>query len=184
VVFRQAAAAPAKQGRNFVAPTVVATLSGDWRVSFDPRWGGPAVTSFGSLTDWTKNADAGVKYYSGQAVYYKMFNKPADLPAGGRVLLDLGDVRDVAVVRLNGRELATLWLPPWRVDVTATLQAGENTLEIIVINPWNNRLVGDAKLPAAERRTSLTLATVKPATPLIPAGLLGPVTLQLAAKEN
>ena len=98
--------------------------------------------------------------------------KPA---AAARVVLDLGDVRDLATVKVNGREFTTLWLPPWRVDITAAVKPGENALEIEIINPWNNRLVGDASLPADRRKTSLALATVTEQAPLMPAGLLGPV---------
>jgi len=87
-------------------------------------------------------------------------------------------VRDMASVRLNGKDLGTLWTPPWQVDITSAAKAGANTLEISVVNPWNNRLVGDASLPPEKRRTSLSLATIKPKTPLRSAGLLGPVSLK------
>lgn len=97
-----------------------------------------------------------------------------------RVWLDLGEVRDVAVVRLNGKDVGTLWIAPWQLEVTSLLKPGENSLEVEVINVWNNRLVGDLPLPPAQRRTSLSLATVKPKAPLLPAGLLGPVTLRWA----
>ncbi len=179
VVFRDANAGPPKTGRNFPGITPVATLTGDWEVSFDPKWGGPAKTTFGALTDWTKHPDAGIKFYSGKGVYRKSFDWAGAVPPGRRVLLDLGDVRDLAVVRVNGRELGTVWIAPWRMDISDAVKPGANALEIEVINPWNNRLVGDAALPAAKRRTSLSLATVKANTPLIPAGLLGPVTLQM-----
>jgi hypothetical protein len=86
-------------------------------------------------------------------------------------------VRDVVVVRLNGRDLGTLWTPPWRVDVTDVVQRDANVLEVDVINVWNNRLVADAALPADQRRTTLLLPTVTPETPLLPAGLLGPVRI-------
>jgi hypothetical protein len=95
--------------------------------------------------------------------------------ADRRLVLDLGDVRDLATVRLNGRDLGTRWLPPWRWDVTDAARPGVNELEVEVVNVWNNRLVGDAALPADQRRTSLTAATVAKDTPLLPAGLLGPV---------
>ena len=87
-------------------------------------------------------------------------------------------------MRLNGRDLGTLWLAPWRLDVTSALKPGENQLEVEVINPWNNRLVGDAALPPAKRLTTLMLATVKPTAPLLPAGLLGPVRLEFTALTN
>ena len=98
--------------------------------------------------------------------------------AGSQLTLDLGDVRNLATVRVNGRELATLWLAPWQVDITAAVKLGRNTLEIDLVNTWNNRLVGDAGLPADQRRTFLTAQTVDGSAALLPAGLLGPVTLR------
>ena len=182
VVFRRPATRSAQAGINFPATTGLATLGGDWEVSFDPRWGGPAKTTFAALSDWTKHRDAGIKHYSGRAVYRKTFDYAATTP--GRVWLDLGEVRDVAVVRLNGRALGTLWIAPWQIEVSGALRSGANTLEVEVINPWNNRLVGDVKLPPVERRTSLSLATVKATAPLIPAGLLGPVQLRRSASAQ
>lgn len=81
---------------------------------------------------------------------------------------------------MNGRELATLWLAPWRVDITSAVKPGANTLEIVVVNPWNNRLVGDAALPAEQRHTFLAGPKVSKNAPLLPAGLLGPVRLWTA----
>jgi hypothetical protein len=180
VVFRRAAPLAESPGNNFPATATVATLEGDWEVHFDPKWGGPATATFAMLTDWTKRPEPGIRYYSGHAVYRKTFERPAGTDAHSRVWLDLGEVRDLAVIRLNGRELGTLWTAPWRVDVAKALKPGTNTLEIEVINPWNNRLVGDAALAPGQRVTSLSLATVKPEAPLQPAGLLGPVTFQVA----
>jgi hypothetical protein len=64
------------------------------------------------------------------------------------------------------------------VDITSALRAGANELEIEVINVWNNRLVGDQSLPADQRHTFLLAPTVSSDAPLLPAGLLGPVTMQ------
>jgi hypothetical protein len=115
-------------------------------------------------------------------VYRKSFDiTPATLAQKGRhVWLDLGAVADLATVKVNGRDLGTRWIAPWQFDLTAALRPGSNELEIEVINPWNNRLVGDAALPAGQRRTSLSLTTVRANAPLRSAGLLGPVTLRLA----
>ncbi len=180
VVFRRPAQPTGSSQNDFPAPQTVATLSGEWEVRFDPKWGGPASATFAALTDWSKHAEPGIKFYSGHAMYRKTFERPAMNTPNARVWLDLGEVHDVARIRLNGRELATLWTAPWRADVTDALQPGTNTLEVEITNPWNNRLVGDAALPVEQRLTSLSLATVKPDAPLLPAGLLGPVTLQVA----
>jgi hypothetical protein len=122
-----------------------------------------------------------IRHYSGTAVYRKTFELPAG-PKPARLLLDFGEVRDLATVRLNGRELATLWKAPWQVDITDAAKPGENKLEVAVTNVWNNRLVGDLDLPEDQRRTFLITPTVKKGSPLLPAGLLGPVTVRFAVE--
>ena len=155
-------------------------ITGPWEVAFDPKWGGPEKVTFETLEDWSKRPEAGIKHYSGRATYRKTFELSAAQVgrAGSQLTLDLGDVRNLATVRVNGRELATLWLAPWQVDITAAVKPGRNTLEIDLVNTWNNRLVGDAGLPADQRRTFLTAQTVGRNAALLPAGLLGPVTLR------
>jgi hypothetical protein len=156
------------------------SLIGPWEVAFDPKWGGPEHVTFETLEDWSKRPEAGIRHYSGRAIYRKTFELSAAQVgrAGSQLTLDLGDVHNLATVRVNGRELTTLWLAPWQVDITAAVKAGRNTLEIDLVNTWNNRLVGDAGLPADQRRTFLTAQTVDGNAALLPAGLLGPVTLR------
>ena len=180
VVFRQPGKSVANGAKNFPELKTVATLTDKWDVAFDPKWGGPAHVEFAQLTDWIKNADEGIKFYSGTATYRTAFDLPASALAASeeKLYLDLGKVCDVATVRLNGQNLGTVWVAPWHVDISSAVKVGQNFLEITVVNPWNNRLVGDAKLPAEQRRTSLSLQTVKPDAPLQSAGLLGPVTVQ------
>ena len=165
-----------------VAPAI--QIDPPWEVSFAPGWGAPEKVTFDSLTDWTKSDETGIKFYSGKASYKKSFELPASAlrNPSSALILDLGDVRDLATVRVNGREFPTLGLAPGQLDLTSALQPGTNAIEVIVTNPWNNRLVGDLAVPAAERRTSLTMPTVKEGTELIPAGLLGPVTLRTVDK--
>jgi len=155
-------------------------LTGPWEVRFTPGWHAPQQISFEELISWPQHPHEGIKHYSGKALYRKTFHltKPPAAHPDSRLILDLGAVRDMATVRVNGRELGTLWLAPWRVDITDTVQTSVNTLEVEVVNTWNNRLVGDAALPEAQRRTTLLAPTVKKGGPLLPAGLLGPVTLQ------
>ena len=180
VVFRKPGKPQATTTENFPEPRRIATLSAGWDVAFDPKWGGPPLARFAQLTDWITRPEEGIQHYSGAATYRTTF----DLPDGAvskpedRLLLDLGEVRDLATVRVNGQELGTLWAAPWRLNISAAARAGRNTLEITVVNPWNNRLVGDSRLPVSQRRTSLSLATIKPNAPLQSAGLLGPVTVE------
>jgi len=154
-------------------------VDGPWQVEFAAGWGAPRRATFDPLQDWTRRPEEGIRHYSGTATYRNRFSLP-DSWMGRRVRLDLGKVCDLAVVRVNGREVGTLWIAPWRIDVTGAVRPGENLLEIEVVNPWNNRLVGDLALPAEERQTFLAAPTVRANAPLLPAGLLGPVVLRAA----
>jgi hypothetical protein len=94
-------------------------------------------------------------------------------------------------VRLNRQDRGIVWTDPWSVELTGALKAGENELEIDVVNTWVNRLIGDAALPPRKRITKTNVAlqsgprTLKPyqgfssEDPLMPSGLLGPVQLEL-----
>ncbi len=121
-------------------------IAGPWRVHFDPERGGPEDVEFNKLEDWSKRAEEGIKYYSGGAVYQTTFT--VEKIAKNTIwLLDLGQVEVMAEVKLNGRDLGILWKPPYRVDIGSALRAGENRLEIKVVNLWINRLIGDENLP-------------------------------------
>jgi hypothetical protein len=68
--------------------------------------------------------------------------------------LDLGqNVGDIVEVKLNGKPAGSVWMPPYRLDVSGLVKAGENELEIVVANRWINRLLGeiqnDPPLPPA-----------------------------------
>ena len=127
------------------------SLAGPWEVSFDPKWGGPAHTSFPGLSSWTDSPDPGIRDYSGTATYSLEFDLPKTLP--GRVMLDLGQVDVIASVAVNGQSLGDLWKTPFAADVTAALHPGKNRLEVKVANLWANRLIADAGLPEAKRLT-------------------------------
>ena len=150
IVFRRKiglnAAGNGKPGTDFPALTAGPEVAGPWQVSFDPRWGGPASIQFDALMDWTDHKDAGIRYYSGTAVYSKEIEIEA-APAGRRTYLDLGAVKHIAEVSLNGRKLGVVWTAPWRVDVTEAMRPGKNRLEIAVSNVWANRLIGDEQHP-------------------------------------
>jgi hypothetical protein len=145
IVFRDKARKPSC-AKNFSAQTKeIATLDAPWTVSFDPKWGGPESVVFDKLIDWTASPDDGIKYYSGTAFYRHSFDLP-DYEKGGKLYLDLGKVKHMARVRLNGKNLGILWTAPWSVDITEAVKSQGNQLEIEVVNLWPNRLIGDARL--------------------------------------
>ncbi|MCX6895688.1 MAG: glycosyl hydrolase, partial [Verrucomicrobia bacterium] len=127
-------------------------MSGAWEVSFDPQWGGPAKVTFDQLGDWSKRAEEGIRYYSGPAVYRKKFSLTTPPATSQRLVLDLGKVAVMAEVKLNGKVLGVLWKPPFRVDITDAVKAGDNQLEIKVVNLWANRQIGDEQLPEDSER--------------------------------
>ena len=156
----------------------VLELTGPWIVTFDPKGGGPEQpVVFGDLSDWTAQSDPGIKYYSGKATYRKTF----DYPEPGTLnplFLDLGELNSLAEIRLNGTSLGVLWTKPYRMDLSATIKKGSNTLEIDIINLWPNRLIGDGKLPAEKRFTQTNIDKFfKGEHKLLPSGLLGPVRI-------
>lgn len=183
VVFRREVSGAERETQagksNFPALSVAEELAGPWTVRFDPKWGGPESVVFEQLVDWTTRPEEGIKYYSGKAVYEKTFDLPEALrQTGKRIHLDLGKLKNVAEVRLNGKELGVVWTAPWRVEITSAMQPAGNQLEIGVVNLWPNRLIGDSKLPEAKRLTVTNVKKFKPDSPLLPSGLMGPVTLQ------
>ena len=181
--------------KNFRRAVQVSELTGPWEVSFDPRWGGPGTVVFQELQDWIARAEEGIKYYSGTATYHKTF----DAPDAAVTYLDLGAVKNLAQVRLNGEDLGIVWTAPWRVNVGNALRARGNRLEIEVVNLWPNRLIGDGGLPKQDRLTKTNVRTYERNLPasfpcwwnldceerkksgapeiLLSSGLLGPVRL-------
>ncbi len=158
-------------------------LEGRWKVHFmeRPTLGEPMDVVMDSLKSWTDFSQRSIKYFSGTARYTKTFNFPGKVLIKDRVYLDLGNVQEMAIIRLNGKEVSKCWISPYRADISQFLRTGENLLEIDVTNLWVNRLVGDGKLPKGERRTQTNI--VKFDAPdadqyLRVAGLLGPVKLQ------
>jgi hypothetical protein len=123
-------------------------IAGPWLVRFDPNWGAPASITMETLASWSRHAEAGVRYFSGMATYDKKIAVPREiLGKQRRVYLDLGTVAVMARVKLNGKDLGVLWKPPYRVEITGAVQAGENSLAIGVVNLWPNRMIGDEQLP-------------------------------------
>jgi hypothetical protein len=183
VVFRKAAAAPSRTLPTRVE-TQIATVDGSWEVGFQPDRGAPAKISLDKLSSWTENADDGVKYFSGTGAYTRTIQAPPDwFRAGARLWLDLGDVKNLAEVSVNGKSLGLVWKTPFRVDVTGALKPGANTLEVKVVNLWVNRIVGDQQPNATKKYTFTSQQFYRADSPLLPSGLLGPVQIVRSASQ-
>ncbi|MDR3111200.1 MAG: hypothetical protein LBU65_16150 [Planctomycetaceae bacterium] len=162
---------------NFPEMKTVIELDGAWEVQFDEAKRGPEKPqTFEKLIDWSTSEDELVKYYSGSATYKKTF-EIENVTEGKKFWVNLGTVQAAAAVKVNGEEAGMLWTTPWQLDITKLVKKGTNTLEVEVVNTWINRLVGDARLPEAERKTWLTVNPFKPNSKLTPSGLLGPVRI-------
>ncbi len=138
-------------------------VSGPWEITFLNGRGAPsAPVTFDALTPWNEHPEDGIRHYSGSAVYRKTIPDPRTSPTE-RLILDLGDVKNIATVTVNGKTFPVLWKPPYRVDITeapggsrscatAAADAQERVppvldLEIKITNLWPNRLIGDDALP-------------------------------------
>jgi len=206
LVFRNSSRlAPRDAGtKNFLSRSERTTLAGPWQVSFDPKWGGPdKPVVFKELADWSQHNDPRIHYYSGTATYRKVFSLQSSV-ISQPLYLDLGKVDVMARVRLNGKDCGIAWKPPYHVDITRAVRPGRNELEIEVVNLWINRMIGDEQLPEdsnwkdfetllewpdwfktgkprpSGRYTFTTCRHYKKDSPLVPSGLIGPVTLRAA----
>jgi predicted GH43/DUF377 family glycosyl hydrolase len=183
VVFRETTDSQGQdEGHNGLELQTARTLDGPWRVTFDPRNGGPdEPIVLDRLTDWTDREESGIRYYSGTASYEQTFEWQ---PGDQRVWLDLGRVENLAEVSVNGQPCGVAWTAPYRIEITDALREGENRLRIDVTNTWANRLIGDHELPEAERITWTTAPYRLAGKPLLDAGLLGPVALLMEATDE
>jgi hypothetical protein len=184
-----------QDGPRMAALNVVADLSHDWTITFP---GKPSVP-MAQLHSWTD--DEATRYFSGQAVYAKDVRLTAAQLAGNRIVLDFGPgtpldttpkvpagmramldspVREAAQVYVNGKNAGAVWHPPYTVDVTPLLVAGENRIEVRVANLALNTLAGHAlpdyrllNMRYGERFTPQDTKLIAPQ----PSGILGPVKL-------
>ncbi|GAB3920541.1 glycosyl hydrolase [Mucilaginibacter myungsuensis] len=178
VIFRKKGK-PTGAKENFPVATQTVKINSSWLVNFDPNMRGPKQTvKFTELMDWSKSPVDSIKYYSGSARYYQNF-KLDKQAAGTKVFLDLGTVTAIAKVKVNGVDVGGVWTAPYKVDITKALKSGDNELEIKVTNSWVNRLIGDSKMPAEQRPTSLYHNPYRPNSGLQTSGLVGPVKLEV-----
>jgi len=177
VIFRKSA-----RKSGFTAPKITAkqltVVDGAWKVSFQPDRGAPPEITMENLTMWNEYPDPGVKYFSGTGTYTKVIQAPSEwFGKKGQLWLDLGIVRNLAELTVNGRYVGIVWKRPFRFNVTDVLKPGENTLKIRVTNLWVNRLIGDQQPGDGRKYTYTTQAFYQAESPLLPSGLAGPVTI-------
>jgi hypothetical protein len=178
-------------------------IDGAWDVQFLKEHDYDSTHVFDQLSDWKDNAIDEIQHYSGTAIYRKTFSME-EISDDKRYVLDLGNVKIVADVKLNGKKVGIDWMPPFELDITDFIQAGENKFEIEITNQWSNRLIGDERypvdytlelegnfpkkimpewyvnqepIPAGKRTTFCTATFYKATDPLMPSGLLGPVSI-------
>ncbi len=176
IVFRKPAAALSRTLPG-VEETVLTTIDGPWDVRFQESRGAPASITLDKLVSWSDSTNAGVKYFSGAGTYTKSIQAPADwFKPGARLWIDLGEVRELAEVRVNGVSVGVVWHAPYRIDVTKALKPGANEIEIGVVNTWVNRLIGDQQ-PNATKYTFADITPYTAGSPLQDSGLIGPVTV-------
>jgi hypothetical protein len=183
---------------NFQDKKPVTTLNGSWTVAFDTIWGGPQKVVFESLTDWTTRPEDGIRFYSGIATYSKTFDIPefSKYDKTSELFINLGVVKNMARVKLNGKDLGVIWTSPWQVNISGAAKEKNNLLEIEVANLWANRLIGDESMPddgvkdgkwpewllngtprTSGRYTFTTHRYYKKGNPLMESGLIGPVRI-------
>ena len=159
-------------------------INGAWDVRFPKDWVKKAMTEFPSLISWTASDDEDIQHFSGVASYRKQFTLH-NIEKGQHVFLDLGTVKEVAEVYINGKKLGIKWHAPYRYDITKQVLEGSNYLTVEVANILSNRLTGDAKKEPKNKRTHSNVVKGKDAwdtpfedLPLHESGLLGPVIIE------
>ena len=142
VVFRKNGTKSYQRMPNLVE--TINKVNGPWTLCFDAGGGAPqGAQTLSSLKSWTGFAEPGIRYYSGTATY----ETTLDVPEGREFALDLGDVRDVAEVFLDGERIGALWHAPYRSELPRSVKPGRHALKVRVTNAWTNRLIGDEKEP-------------------------------------
>ena len=193
---------------EIVSQKLISEISGSWKVRFQPKLEDEFLRDFSSLTDFSKHEDSAIKYFAGTAVYEKTVNISGDeFGKNKRIVLDLGELHDIAELEINGKAAGVLWCPPYKAECASLLKKGENKIAIHVSVNWANRLIGDEQYPAdfewgrdrgeegramkafpdwfvknkprpSKGRKAFTLwYYFREDSPLYPAGLVGPVKL-------
>lgn len=157
----------------------VIDLSTDWQLNFKSI---DKNIVMDSLQSWTELDSDSLRYYSGTTVYRKSFT--LDPSCNGKVILDLGSLKNICELHVNGHKVGLAWKPPYKFDVTSYVRNGINDIEIEITNLLHNRISGDFLVPESERAyysfgaiDQYRDGTVTGKDKLLPSGLFGPVLL-------
>lgn len=167
--------------QNFVVETtdLQTPESLSWTLSFPSGWGAPQSVPWEHFQSWTESTDPGIRYFSGTATYRTVLHMSDDFAVSSRQLwLQLGQVREIATVKVNGQPVETLWRQPFAARIDRALHPGDNIIEIKVSNLWPNRLIGDLQPNATEKYTHTNIRAYTKDSPLLPSGILQLPTLQ------
>ena len=170
------------RSKSIVIPTNNSSLPefGPWTLSFPSGWGAPSRISVDRFQSWTEWKDPGVRYFSGTATYRSNLHVPAGaIQPERQIWLNLGQVREIASVTVNGVNVGTEWRAPFLIRIDRRLHAGDNGVEIQVTNLWPNRIIGDMQPSATTRYTHTNVRAYSAGSPLLPSGLLQPVTIRI-----
>jgi len=171
---------------KFTEPLSEKELSPEWTLNFDPAWGPDRPIAVKELKSWIKFDEPGIKYFSGTAKYTNTF-QVGKRKKNQKMILDLGNVLEMASIRINGHQMPVWWSAPFRFDITDYLKTGNNLLEVEVVNMWPNRLIGDGKLPENQRKTRTNVVKFNGPDAdqyLRESGLLGPVKLMMVPLKS
>lgn len=176
IVFGNTSANNASYTKPATTETTLTTVSTPWKITF-PVQGKDVTSNVSTLSSWSESSDADIKYFSGTATYENTFK--VNSPINGAYVLELGDVKNIAEVIVNGKNVGVVWKKPFRIDITEAVKAGENSIQIKVTNTWVNRLVGDAQPDVKQKTTFTTMPFYRANSPLVPSGLIGEVKINV-----
>lgn len=161
-----------------VEATTIQTVTSTWQVHFDQKNGDTADEEFPELVSWTRKENPIVKYFSGTAIYKTTVTiDSTQLATSARIFIDLGVVKNIADLSINGTPAGVLWKAPFRTaDIKPLLKEGDNLLEIKITNVWRNRMIGDVQ-PGEKHPVTAIRRFYKSTDKLLPSGLLGPVRI-------
>ncbi|NLA48455.1 MAG: glycoside hydrolase, partial [Bacteroidales bacterium] len=159
-----------------ISEKIITSVSGPWEIEFQSDRGAPPKIILDDLASWSENNDPGVRYFSGTGAYLKsVFIDKQWFEDDKQIIIDLGIVKNLAEIIINGKSHGIVWKKPFKLDVTDALKPGENRLEIRITNLWVNRLIGDQQPDIIDKYTYTAQTFYYADSPLLLSGLLGPV---------